>query len=419
MHRKRAVLTVTAAGVLIVLIAVVLATSVGGAAEESPETTLANESLDLEAGPGQAIHGETNLQAGTELTLRVTLEDGPAFSHEQTVPVSHTGQFYTTLNLSSVSANTTAEIAVEHNGSVISREQTTIGPCRSACEMDGEQADREIALSGEEELAFETGPGRVVSGNASFPPGTELDVIIEQETNREFVTATVTADGTFDELVDLSLFESDSDGTVRVRWIGDELVELERQVAFTECQTACERATRVPEGDDQQSQFVGEFDQLSEFGETLLIPIDLHETSSAYVRVRSISASFDSLVRVEDGTGNDRVTVAFNTRPQSGEPMLFAAESGDTVSVEELSGIIGPNLLQLTLHPDEAGEETIETVRLELTEPADSEHEQRSDESADQNDGETARLLPLGLFVLASLCATAGIALLTGTLDVP
>lgn len=389
----------------------------------APDVTVADEALDLEAGPGQTIYGDAELPVGTNLTLSVTLVlDDQSFEYERTTAVTANEEFYSVFDLSSVAPNTTVAVTLERDGDHLVTETTTLASCQRACE---EPADDVWVETEDANLSFETGPGRVVTADTSLPAGTTVDIVVRSthSTGLSHTTATVDASGTVYGVVDLS--EIDVTGqergelSLRERQEGSELVEQNVTLTpYTQLENAPEPDFDGRDGSRDSPQFVGELADRTvtdiedgiPFGETVLIPIDTHGADAVQVEVRG--GSFDATVSVADRTGDGRVTVAFDTHPTGGTPVFFSAEPGDTVTVEELSGALTPT--HLTLELDVEGE-TVDRTVLSLTEQETTEPSETDMETSSTNtEFSTPPLIVVGMFALAFACATAGLAILTG-----
>lgn len=416
-------------GCLVCLVAV--APGTGGAGTTAANATIADDALPLEAGPGQAIHGETDLPAGTSVTVRVTIFPAETpFEHERTATVTRDGEFHAVVDLSVVPPDTPAEVAVEAGDGVLATETTTVEPCGTACDQGGPASpDADITLDEDERLTLEAGPGRAVRGETSFPPGTALAVVLQSTSAdgspwhvRE--TATVTAGGRFHAVFDLSEFDEPDgvDASLELVAPNRSAPPVERSVTITECTTAC----GPPETGAEVSQFAGRVteDTVTDvtYGETVLLPIDLHGADAVRVRIGGADGGFDATVRVADGTGNGRVTVAFNTQPAGGGPVMFAAEPGDTVTVETISGVLSPDdVLEVAIDADGSASDHADRVRLRVTEPAGGGAEPPT-VGGDGREPGTPSSSPvpwveIALLAAATVCATAGIALLAGLFD--
>lgn len=109
----------------------------GTSSSQSPNGTISHDGdrLTLAAGPGQEITGETDLEPGSEVTVRIESED-PArpFVIRPEVTVAEDGRFTAVVNLSHgrVGTNFTAEL--RHGGETLDEVDGRIVECDGDCE---------------------------------------------------------------------------------------------------------------------------------------------------------------------------------------------------------------------------------------------------------------------------------------------
>lgn len=104
------------------------ATSCGvGPAADVPNETRVNGTdgtVVVAPTPGQVVSGQTNLSAGTELTVRATYENGTPFLKSRETMVRADGRYRTVFNFSGIADGTTFAVTVRANDSVVA---TTTG----------------------------------------------------------------------------------------------------------------------------------------------------------------------------------------------------------------------------------------------------------------------------------------------------
>ncbi|ELZ27004.1 hypothetical protein C475_08716 [Halosimplex carlsbadense 2-9-1] len=91
-------------------------------AAENHSTTLDydGDALTLESAGGQTVAGETDLSAGTDVTLRLESSgDASPFLKSATATVTENGRFSTAVNVTEVAAGSTFEVTVRHDGDTI------------------------------------------------------------------------------------------------------------------------------------------------------------------------------------------------------------------------------------------------------------------------------------------------------------
>jgi hypothetical protein len=125
-----------------------------GTATTRPTTTVSVEGttlvyqgdvLELEAAPGQTVHGETRLDAGTEVTVRLRSTGEEPFLETAEATVTEYGTFEATFDLSDVSPGTGFEASVRGDG-----RRLAVVPGRVECEGDCQTTtERDRAATGD------------------------------------------------------------------------------------------------------------------------------------------------------------------------------------------------------------------------------------------------------------------------------
>lgn len=78
------------------------------------------DALTVESAPEQTIAGETNLSAGTDVTLRLeSIDDARPFLKSATATVTENGRFSTAVNMTMVPTGSTFEVTVRHDGDTL------------------------------------------------------------------------------------------------------------------------------------------------------------------------------------------------------------------------------------------------------------------------------------------------------------
>lgn len=199
---------------------------------ETPTATVGvgNGNQSLEAGPGQVIEGSTNLTPGATVNVSVVdaSGDAPAVLYDRTRTVGADGRFRATADLSKVSAESSATVAVSHSGTELANESVRVAACEHACDSLSDAAGAsagtgdatQIRYAGDDLVLWNI-PGQTIRGKSALPAGTELRVVVESVDDASpFVAtrnATVGEDGTFRATVgDLSVLPSDVELRVSV-----------------------------------------------------------------------------------------------------------------------------------------------------------------------------------------------------------
>lgn len=111
-------------------------------------TTLVYEGdeLELEAAADRVVHGETHLDAGTEVTVRLRSTGKSPFLETADATVTEYGTFEATFDLSDVSPNTTFEASVRGDGRRLAVVPGRVVDCDGGCPTPSE---RDEAATGE------------------------------------------------------------------------------------------------------------------------------------------------------------------------------------------------------------------------------------------------------------------------------
>lgn len=102
------------------------------------------EELTLDVAPNQTIRGETDLEPGTELDLRI---DSESFLSSRTVVVTERGTFSETFDFGGISPGTHLVISVRKDGSTLTKTVAEVGD-ETACEARGTSSESDSAVDG-------------------------------------------------------------------------------------------------------------------------------------------------------------------------------------------------------------------------------------------------------------------------------
>lgn len=122
MNRRTVVLVLAAAAVVAAVAVGVYGPldpfDVDGTADaaETPRFVHDGEQLTLEPASGQTIRGETDLEGGTELSVRVRSSGENPFLRSRPTTVDEDGTFEVTFDMSDVPEGTTFEVTAHRNG---------------------------------------------------------------------------------------------------------------------------------------------------------------------------------------------------------------------------------------------------------------------------------------------------------------
>jgi len=373
-------------------------------ADSDAITVLPSESrVAVEPEPNRTIRGEADVAPGTNLSVRAVAESGRSYLQIDTVQVNDSGGFAATLDFDAATPGSTFTLTV--SGPDDTRETvpgrvngtwsadwdetgSTDGDSADG-DADGDSADGDVdggsegtpslpsdsadsdaitVLPAESNLTLEAGVGRVVNGETTLPPGTELTVRMRGVEGRAFLrsqTTDVSTFGTFDASFDLDDIPPGTTFALSVRGPnGTEETVPGRVVA---CEADCEQPEATPfpvEGFGVVA--VAETTQ----GHTARIPIRLDDREAVTLVVGGDAVNYRTGITVRDDDGDGRVVVAFDTAAAGDDaPTLRVVSEGDSgeIAVEErdLSRLLDAAEYPLTLYAGETTDgDPIDTGRL-------------------------------------------------------
>lgn len=192
------------------------------------------DALVLDAAEGQVVRGVTDLEPGTELTVRLKNTGSSPFLLSNATTVASDGTFEATFDLSKLRENATFEVVVRHEDDVILDETGEVVVPPGAGDGSDDETAHDVRFDGDTPRQFEAAEGRVVSGEADLDPGTELVVRVRSTGGPSpflLSNETVVAeDGTFDASFDLSDAEPGTDVRVTAHHDGDVVGETSGEV---------------------------------------------------------------------------------------------------------------------------------------------------------------------------------------------
>jgi hypothetical protein len=212
-------------------------------------TTGEDGRLVLETAEGQVVRGETTLEPGTTLLVRLRSSDSAhPFLHSTETAVREDGSFRATFDLSAVEGSGTFDVVVRRGDEVLLR---TTGELE-AVETDDEEnaSDSKDGTSDEEDgpyAAFVTADAgnvtlratdrQVVRGETTLPTGTDLVVRLRSAGENPFLKTagtTVESDGTFRATFNASNLEAGANFEAAVLRDGETLATAPGEVVAPE-----------------------------------------------------------------------------------------------------------------------------------------------------------------------------------------
>ncbi|MCU4801182.1 hypothetical protein OB920_12445 [Halobacteria archaeon HArc-gm2] len=292
------------------------------------------EEITLQAGQGQAISGETNLDRGSTVNLLVQSEDPESpFLTRPAAEVDENGRFTVYVDLSHLSPGTNLSVAVSHDDEVLAETTARTVPCSGGCkpmaaiDSDGDQ------------FTLQAGPGQEITGTTSLDSASSVTVRLESEdADQPFLVATetlVSNDGTFSTHLDLTDARPGTRFKVSVLHEGEQLTQTTGEVI--PCDGGCEAPTTEtasprPTIDADELGFKSVVEASAT--ETARIPVGLGDADAATLVVGSADVNYVVAATVRDGNGDNRVVVEFDAAAAGTDNRTISvADEADDVAV--------------------------------------------------------------------------------------
>ena len=345
----------------------VAATAAGpGLAAAQGEATLSEDSFPLYAAQQQVVTGETALDAGTEMTVRLRSTDPEApLVRQSHVSVRSDGTFAAVFDLSKVPPNTTYELHGHVDGDPLFERRGTVAQCSADC-TDPVPETPERTEDGGNAVAVTQGETAEIP--LSMSDGGSKTLSVGSEATNYRINATVSDDDGDGEV--LVLFDTAAAGTDGATLVvaddGDSLTVTESEPDLPSTLDPAAYPYRVFAGRaTDNASTVGrlvieangtadeefEVDSSADFGfeepvvqgrqgETARIPLVLATADAATVSIGSPDTNYEINATVRDGNGDSRVVLLFDTTAAGhDEPTLETAADADAVAVESGSEV--------------------------------------------------------------------------------
>lgn len=303
------------------------------------------DGVTLEAGEGQVIRGETNLEPGSTVRVTVSSENPQSpFLTRPEAEVDEDGRFRVFVDLSHVEPGSNLSIAVDHDGEELTAETTTVRECAGGCKpvatIDGEG----------ETVTLQAGPGQEIAGETSLDAGASVTVRVESDSaERPFLVAkeTIVRDGgTYSTHLDVSDVQPGTPIRVAVLHDGEQLKEVAGEVVA--CDGGCEAIgtdtpTPRPTADGREFDFRSVV-EVSTAG-TARIPVSLGDADAATLRIGSEDVNYVTAATVRDGNGDGSVIVEFDASAAGTDERTFSVVDGaDELEVTESEPDLGSSI---------------------------------------------------------------------------
>lgn len=334
----------------VVVVAALAATAVTFASSGGTAIEHDSENVTLAAGPGQTVTGETDLDPGTTLRVRLTATDETQpFMLRGEATVAENGSFATAFDMGNVREGATANLTVRHNRSVVAAAPVEVVACDADCEaasgsdqpQSGTTIDRD-----RESLTLVAGPETKVTGQSDLEPGTELDVMLasadEASPFLTKATATVTDDGSFAATMDTHSVTEPINATLTVQHDGEELTEVDARIES--CGEDCDEQSSSAGTGAPQSEFGLEDDVvIAERNETAEISVAIGDADAATLSVGGDHVNYQINATARDENGDGRVVFVLDPEAAgSGDQTMTVRDGGDSVSIDSETDVDGP-----------------------------------------------------------------------------
>lgn len=185
----------------------------------APRVTVEFESQlnrsDLERDPVRTVAGETGLDPGESVGIRVTATGPNAFRITSDAVVAADGSFETAVDLGPVPAGASFEVTVHHDG--LARARHAVDLLGDLPEpVDGHQVSNGITFAYESDrLTLEAAANQSITGETDLAEGAVVAIVLRSpESHLHVVTTTVDRHGTFAVIADLDGLQPRTDVVV-------------------------------------------------------------------------------------------------------------------------------------------------------------------------------------------------------------
>ncbi|EMA05563.1 hypothetical protein C437_12955 [Haloarcula vallismortis ATCC 29715] len=339
----------------------VAATGPGLTAAEQ-QATVSEDSLPLHADEQQVVTGETTLDSGTEMTVRIKSANASnPFLHQRQVRVQPNGTFVAQFDLSDLPANISYELSAHVDGDTLFERTETIAQCDGDC-TDTVPETETPKETDDSDNVVTVSQGETAEIPVSMTDGGKKTLSVGSEAVNYQINATVSDDDDDGEV--LVLFDTAAAGTdsetLSVADDGDSVSVTAPEPDLPSTLDPAAYTYRVfddPATDDKPT--VGtlvieangtaseefEVEETNDFGfeetvsrvtqgDTGRIPIVLATADAATVSIGSPDTNYEINATVRDGNGDSRVVLLFDTTAAGhDEPTLETAADADAVTV--------------------------------------------------------------------------------------
>jgi len=344
----------------------IAATATGPGLAAAEQATLSEDSFPLHSDEQQVVSGETTLEPGAEMTVRIKSADASnPFIQQSQVRVRPNGTFAARFDLAGVPANTSYELYGHVDGDTLFERTGTVAQCDGDCT---DPVPETPARTDDGENVVTVSQGETAEIPVSMTDGGTKTLSVGSEATNYRINATVSdedGDGEVLVLFDTAAAGTDAE-TLTVADDGDSLTVTASEPELPSTLDPAAYPYRVFEDQATDStptvgrlvieanetaneQF--EVEETADFGfeepmtrirqgDTGRIPISLATADAATVSIGSPATNYEINATVRDGSGDDRVVLLFDTTAAGhDEPTLQTAADADAVAVESGSEV--------------------------------------------------------------------------------
>jgi len=297
------------------------------------------DALTLSAGPAQQISGQTDLGAGENVTVRVTLDDtSTPLVLQETATVGADGRFAVTADLHVAEPGATGNVTVRADGEELNRTPLRITECDGDCEpvpTDAREDDSPFSFEGEA-ITLSAAAGQTIDGQTDLTAGESVTVRLQStDTESPFLqraTTTVGEGGHFSVEANLSVVEPGTEAQATLRADGETLGDADVVIEGD-----------ASESDDSASEGTSPALESSivhvQNGQTTAFTVDYGSADVATLSIHSDGAdgepTWEIVATIHDSDDDGTATVRFDTQAVGSDaPTLSAAEDDLTITSE-------------------------------------------------------------------------------------
>jgi len=346
----------------------IAATATGPGLAAAEQATLSEDSFPLHSDEQQVVAGNTTLEPGTEMTVRIKSADASnPFIQQSQVRVQPNGTFVAQFDLAKVPANTSYELYGHVDGDTLFERTGTVAQCDDDC-TDPVPETQTPARTDDGENVVTVSQGETAEIPISITDGGTKTLSVGSEATNYRINATVSDEDSDGEV--LVLFDTAAAGTdAETLSVADDGDSLSVTASEPELPSTLDPAaypyrvfddqapdstptvgTLVIEANETANEQF-EVEETADFGfeepmtrirqgDTGRIPISLATADAATVSIGSPATNYEINATVRDGSGDDRVVLLFDTTAAGhDEPTLQTAADADAVAVESGSEV--------------------------------------------------------------------------------